>query len=157
MRYLCATITYLLFSGSLIANDKARICNGQLDIAVLSFGETDFLREHMIHIFDSAQFHHKQGSLQQVKSRQEINKLLGDIRQGIHLELILEEPARIVVEQEVIKPIKLWASVRGSDGFVADWVLEDSKGGLVSLNKVRGELVVQLAPYILNILNTNED
>lgn len=50
----------------------------------------------------------------------------------------------------------MWVSIREPDGFVYDWILQQPDGDLVSLTKVRGELVAQFAPHVLRLLKPTD-
>ena len=121
----------------------------------LPSNETDFVRENLVHIFDSANFHQMPGGILPVKSKEQIQGELEDLQSGAHLELILQEPARIVVEGTEIKTAHMWVSIRESDGFVFDWILQLPTGEFVSLSKPRGELILQFAPHVLNLLQSD--
>lgn len=71
---------------------------------------------------------------------------------GSHIELELKDPVRILVESTEVKATRTWVRIRESDGFVYDEILHQPNGDLVSLSKLRGELVVQFAPYVLRLL-----
>lgn len=87
-----------------------------------------------------------------MKTGKEIKRKLDEIRTESHIELNLDEPARIVVEGTELKAETLWASIRESDGFVNHLIFQRPDGTLVSLAKPRGELIVQFAPHMLRYL-----
>jgi hypothetical protein len=142
----------LFFSVTLVAGDIAHLGHGQASPRKLNEQETDHVRENLIHLFASANFHQMKGGLLDVKSQPEIQTQLAKVKAEQHIELILKEPARIVVENRDLYAKTLWASIRESDGFLYDYILEQPDGDLVFLAKVRGELVVQFAPYILQLI-----
>lgn len=113
---------------------------------------TDLVRENLLHIFDSSDFHQMQGGALPVKTQKQIGEQLKRVEAGANIELQLDEAARIVVEGTVLKAIRMWVSIRESDGFVYDWILLQPSGDLVSLTKAKGELVVQFAPTVLHLL-----
>ncbi|MGJ8677866.1 MAG: hypothetical protein ACSHX0_10140 [Akkermansiaceae bacterium] len=119
----------------------------------LSESLTDCVRENLIHIFDSSNFHLMKGSVLPTKSQSQIQEQLKKVKSGSYIELDLDEPARIVVEGTVLKAMRMWTSIRESDGFVYDWILQQPNGDFVSLAKPRGELILQFAPHILHLLN----
>ncbi|MGJ8653184.1 MAG: hypothetical protein ACSHX8_07915 [Opitutaceae bacterium] len=118
----------------------------------LSPAQTDFFRENLIHIFDSSNFHQMQGGALPVKSQKQLKQQLESVQSGSFIELRLDEPARIVVEGTELKATRMWVRIRESDGLVYDWILQQPNGDLVSLEKARGELIVQLAPHIIRLL-----
>jgi len=130
--------------------------NGEENINLTSSQE-NFVRDYLIHIFDSSQFHQMQGGELPVKSQKQIKEDLEKIKSGSFIELRLNEPARIVVEGTELKATRMWVRIRESDGFVYDWILQQQNGELASLAKPRGELVVQFAPYILRLLKPSSE
>ncbi|MDA3873734.1 MAG: hypothetical protein PF795_07210 [Kiritimatiellae bacterium] len=144
--------TFLPIDGAQSNADVSYISLGGDPKMKLNPGLTDFVRENLIHIFDSANFHQMEGSALTVKSQEKVQQQLDNVRSGSYLELNLDEPARLVVEETVLSAEKMWVSIRESDGFVYDWILERPDGALVSLNKTRGELIVLFAPHVLYLL-----
>lgn len=143
------------------------LCNLHADsVTFLKYGQparsldeysTDYVRENLIHIFDSSQFHHMEGGKLSVKQQEEIKKEIEKVKSSSFIELKLDEPAPIVVEGKKLRVQKLWVSIRESGGFVYNWILEQPDGTLVSLNKARGELIVQFAPYVLHLLKEKSE
>lgn len=113
---------------------------------------TDLVRENLVHIFDSSDFHQMQGGVLPVKTQKQIKEQLKRVEAGSNIELKFDEAARIVVEGTDLKAKRMWVSIRESDGFVYDWILLLPSGDLVSLAKAKGELVVQFAPTVLHLL-----
>lgn len=152
--------TLFLFIGLSLCNlhaDSATFLKNGQPARSLDEHATDYVRENLIHIFDSSQFHHMKGGQLPVKKQEEIKKEIKKVKSASFIELKLDEPAPIVVEGKKLRIQKLWVSVRESDGFVYDWILEQPDGTLVSLNKARGELIVQFAPYVLHLLNEESE
>ncbi|MEM9283044.1 MAG: hypothetical protein AAGA96_14545 [Verrucomicrobiota bacterium] len=143
------------------------VCNLRADTAIFAKNDepiqeldqhsTDYIRENLIHIFDSSQFHHMEGGQLPVKQQEEIKKEIEKIKSASFIELKLDEPTPIVVEGKKLRLQRLWVSVRESDGFVYDWIIEQSDGTLVSLNRARGELIVQFAPFVLHLLKKESE
>jgi len=118
---------------------------------------TDLVRENLIHLFDSAMFHQLEGGALPVTPRRELERQLEALGDGAYFELTLDKPARIVVEGVELRPKRMWARVRTTDGFVSNWMFEEPGGRLVGLAKARGELVVLFAPKVLQLLRLEDD
>jgi TusA-related sulfurtransferase len=123
----------------------------------LSAALTDLVRENMIHIFDSSNFHQMPGGILQPKTQKQIEEQLEKIKSGSYIEVLLDEPARIVVESSDLKATCLWASITESNGVVTAWILKQPNGQLVSLYKPRGELALQFGPHVLSILKPQSE
>lgn len=147
----------LLAFGSHLYADTAYLSLEGNEKTKLDSSETDFVRENLIHIFDSSNFHQMQGGALPVKPKLQIEEQLERVQSGSFIELDLDEPARIVVEGTELRAKTMWVRIRESDGFVYDWIFQQSNGNLVSLEKARGELVVQFAPHILRLLKPNSE
>lgn len=93
------------------------------------------------------------GSVLPHRSQKQIREQLKKVKSGSYIELDLDEPARIVVEGNVLKATRMWTRIRESDGFVYDWILQQPNGDFVSLAKPLGYLSVQFAPQVLSLLN----
>jgi len=153
------TILFLLIGLGIshLHADSATFLKSGQPARTLDEHATDYVRENLIHIFDSSQFHHMKGGKLAVKQQEEIKEELEKTKSASFIELKLDEPTPIVVEGKKLRIQKLWVSVRESDGFVYDWILEQPDETLVSLNKARGELIVQFAPYVLHLLNNESE
>ena len=113
---------------------------------------TDGVRENLIHIFESSLFHQMEGGELPVKQQEEIKKNIKTIKSASFIEIILDRPIPIVVEGKQLLIQNLLVSIRESDGFAYEWILEQPDETLVSLSEARGELIVQFAPYVLDLL-----
>jgi hypothetical protein len=123
----------------------------------LSAAHVDLVRENMIHIFDSSNFHQMPGGILPPKTQKQIEEQLEKIKLGSYIEVLLDEPARIVVENSDLKATCLWASVTESNGVVTAWILKQPNGQLVSLYKPRGELALQFSSHVLSILKPQSE
>lgn len=151
--FLC----FLIFGLSVsVQADTASLTRSGDESSKLSAPLTDFVRENLIHIFDSSNFHQMKGGDLPSKTQKQIEKQLKKVKSGSYIELKLDESARIVVEGTDLKVMRMWVSIRESDGFVFDWILQQPNGELVSLAKPRGELVTQFAPHVLNLLKSSK-
>lgn len=146
-------ITLLLGLASRIHADEAFLSLEGSNKTKLDLSETDFVRENLIHIFDSANFHQMQGGSIPVKSQEKIKEQLIKVQSGLHIEIDLEEATKITVDGRELKMKKMWASIRTSDGFIYDWIFAQPDDTLISLEKARGGLVVQFAPYLLKLID----
>lgn len=151
---LCTILLGLNFP---LQADTASFTQSKYESVNLSPTLTDFVRENLIHIFDSSNFHQMQGGSLPVKSQKQIKEQLERVKSGSFIELDLDEPARVVVEGTELKAMRMWVRIRESDGFVYDEILQQPNGDLVALEKTRGELVVQFAPHILRLLKPNSE
>jgi hypothetical protein len=145
-------VAFVITSGGLLQADTVHVNPRGDGSTKLNPRQSDFVRENLVHIFDSAHFHQMDGGSLAVKTGKEIKRKLDEIRTESHIELNLDEPARIVVEGTELKAETLWSSIRESDGFVNHLILQRPDGTLVSLAKPRGELIVQFAPHMLRYL-----
>jgi len=144
-------------SESLQVDAVSVIKNGETKIKLTS-SQANLVRDYLIHIFDSSQFHQMQGGELPVKSQKQIKDDLERLKSGSFIDLRLDEPARIMVENKELKAKRMWVRIRETDGFVYDQILQQPDGDLVSLAKARGELVALFAPHVLGLLRqTTED
>lgn len=149
-------LALILGLGSLQGADITYLSINEGKKIELNERETDFVRENLLHIFDSSDFHQMKGGTLPVKTKEQLKELFQRVSSATHIELTLDEPARIVVENKILHVNKMWVRIRESDGFVYDWILETPDGELISLTKARGELVVGFAPYVLELLKNIE-
>jgi hypothetical protein len=150
-------VALLSILGSHIYADEAYLTIKGNNKSKLDSHQTDYVRENLIHIFDSSLFHCLEGGWHRVKTEKEIENKIEKIRSQSFIELELDEPARIVVEGTALKVKTMWVKIRESDGFVGTLVFQQPNGDLVSLEKAQGLLVVQFAPYALQLLKPNSE
>ena len=157
MRYIITAVTLLIITGKVLAVDQAKMKISGNEATVLNADATDVVRENLIHLFDTSQYHQMEGGSLPVKQQGDIQIQLGKITMGSYLLIELEEPARIVVERKVIRAKRLWVKIRESDGWVHGSILQQPNGDLVSLAKPSGDLMVRFAPYILSLIKSKSE
>lgn len=148
-----ATLLLIGFLNPLLA-DSVNLSPEGLRTYALPANQVDFVRENLIHIFDSANFHQLEGGALPIKDPVEIKAQLKRLQEMPHIQMSLDEPARIIVENRELRAVTMWVTVRASDGYVYDWIIQEANGNLVSLAKPRGELIVQFAPYVRKLIQS---
>ncbi len=152
MRVLIGIILNLFAAAALHGGNHVAVRAAAGEEVTLNPWQADYVREYLIHIFDSAQFHHQEGGGFPVRSQKKIRKKLIEVTAKTHFEVTLEHPCHIVVEGRTFAMTKMWAGIRESDGFVFNWIFEQPAGTRVDLNKANGQLIVQFAPFVLDLL-----
>lgn len=111
--------------------------------------DIDWLRTHLVFVFDIAEHHCRGDSESHWKPTQkEIKDLINRVKRGSYLEMSFSTPTPITVESKKFLIKRLWVRIRETDWGTFDWAFETPEGDLVALSGVEGTYNRRLGPII---------
>jgi|GEM_PF-3681257 len=155
MKIPLVTLSMLFLSGAPAQADTVRVAMKDRPVATFSDpGDIDYLRTHLVYVFDMAAHHCQEDSDSHWKpSEDEIRNLIRELSEESHLEMTFAVPTPVTIESRPFLIKRLWVSIREWDWATFDWCFETPDGGLVALSGVEGSINRQLGPMIQILLD----
>ncbi|MDF1756662.1 MAG: hypothetical protein P1U89_28010 [Verrucomicrobiales bacterium] len=147
--------TIILFASEIGARaDVLQIAmKGRPVVKLSNPGDIDYLRTHVVFVFDMAAHHCQKDSDSRWKPNQkEIKDMINRLKGEGHLELEFTVPTPITVEERNFVMKRLWVSIRDSDWATFDWAFETPEGQLVALSGIEGTFNRKLGPMIRGLV-----
>ena len=159
MKNLLLATVFLFVSGSGARADVVKIAmKGQPVVKFSNPGEIDYLRTHVVYVFDMAAHHCQKDSDSRWKPNQmEIKDMIKRLKSESHLELEFTVPTPITVEERNFVMKRLWVSIRDRDWATFDWTFETPEGQLVALSGIEGTFNRKLGPMIRMLVRAPGD
>lgn len=154
MRILLLATVILFVSEIGVSADVLQIAmKGQPAVTLSNPGDMDYLRTHLVFVFDMAAHHCQEDSVSHWKpSQKEIQNMIERVKDESHLELEFTVPTPIAVEEKTFEMKRLWVSIRESDWATFDWAFETPEGQLVALSGIEGAFNRKLGPMIRGLV-----
>ncbi|MFT5469737.1 MAG: hypothetical protein ACI8UO_004859 [Verrucomicrobiales bacterium] len=143
--------TVILFASEIGARaDVLQIAmKGRPVVKLSNPGDIDYLRTHLVYVYDMAAHHCQEDSDSRWKpSQKEIKGMINRLKGESHLELEFTVPTPITVEERNFVMKRLWVSIRDRDWATFDWAFETPEGQLVALSGIEGAFNRKLGPMI---------
>ncbi|MEM9478051.1 MAG: hypothetical protein AAGA58_00160 [Verrucomicrobiota bacterium] len=122
---------------------------GQSVVELADPDEVDWLRTHLVFVFDIAEHHCQEGSESHWKpSQKQIRDLIERVKRQNYLEMEFSTPTPITVESKQFLMKRLWVRIREKDWGTFDWAFETPEGKLVALSGIEGTYNRRLGPII---------
>mgnify|MGYP003382071297 CR=1 FL=1 len=118
----------------------------------------DRLRQHLVFVFDAAQYHSQPDSRSEWKRTQaELLKKIDSFQKGSYLEMTLTTPTPITIEKREFMVKKMWVSIREEDWATFDWMFRTPEGEIVALSGIEGYFNRQIGPIIRELLEPDSE
>ncbi|MEM9283045.1 MAG: hypothetical protein AAGA96_14550 [Verrucomicrobiota bacterium] len=146
---LLATIAIFLTEVSARTDELLIAMKGRPVVELADPDEVDWLRTHLVFVFDIAEHHCQEDSESHWKpSQKQIRDLIERVKGENYLEMEFSKPTPITVETKRFLMKRLWVRIREKDWGTFDWAFETPEGKLVALSGIEGTYNRRLGPII---------